>query len=399
LGNSDADEIFPVPGYRRLVAKVRRIYRLLGAQDKFRVLETKGPHKDTPELRKGAFEWMNRWLKNEKGPVADLDKKYFKPQQLKVLDKTPADAINFTIQESFIKPARPELPKGDAAVRKWWPGQRKQWLRDLRKRVFGGWPAKPPALHVRPAGDVKHQGLRLRAFDFTSEDGVELRLWLLTAAKVAKPKLVVLSALGEKDWQEWVKDLGPAFQKPLLLDQSPKLDKAKFEQNRKTLEGYQWAFAAVAPRGIGPTRWSGVGTAVDTQIRRRFPLLGQTLDGQRVWDVRRGLAVLRGVADLKGAPLWLQGKGDMAGIVLYASLFEPDVKTLDLWHLPASHRSGPIFLNVRRLLDTPQAVALALPRAVRLYVKDDAEAKAWEWPLRLQKALGKETIKIRKVGD
>ena len=98
-------------------------------------------------------------------------------------------------------------------------------------------------------------------------------------------------------------------------------------------------------------------------------------------------------------PLWLQGKHDMAGIALYAALFEPDVARLDLWHLPASHRDGPTFLNVRKYLDTPQALALAVPRPVKLYVKDEAAAKAWAWPLELQKALGTESIQVRVVGD
>jgi hypothetical protein len=98
---------------------------------------------------------------------------------------------------------------------------------------------------------------------------------------------------------------------------------------------------------------------------------------------------------LKDSPLWLQGKGDMAGIALYAALFEPDVARLDLWYPPASHREGPIFLNVRRFFDTPQAIALAFPRTIRLYVKDDAEAKDWSWPLELQKSLGHEYLKIR----
>jgi len=127
--------------------------------------------------------------------------------------------------------------------------------------------------------------------------------------------------------------------------------------------------------------------------------LGQTLDGQRVWDVRRAAACLRTVAELKGIPLWLQGENDMAGIVLYASLFETDVARLDLWHPPASHRQGPIFLNVLRVLDMPQAVALNFPRQLRLYVKDDAEAKGWEWPMRLQEALGQRYLQIRRVGE
>jgi dienelactone hydrolase len=403
LGNSDADDIFPVAGYRRLADKVRRVYDLYGAADRFQLLETKGPHKDTPELRIGTFRWMNRWLTNDRSEVHDDEVAKLTPQQLKVFDRLPADAINATIHESFLKAAKIELPQAPAVTRDWWMGRAPELRKELSKRVFHNWPDKPPPLNARLAQDVKHDGLRLRACDFVSEDQVELRLWLMTAEKVDKPTLVVLNALNEAGWQEWIGDLGPAFKEALQLAKEPKQDADRFRQNEKMLQSQKWAFAAVTPRGIGPTRWSEVspfdGKPNGNQIRRRFALLGQTLDGQRVWDVRRALACLRTVPDLKGVPLWLQGKNDMAGIALYASLFEPDVARLDLWHPPASHREGPIFLNVLRVLDMPQAVALAFPRKVRLYVKDDDEAKAWEWPMQLQKSLGQEHLQIRRVGD
>ena len=60
----------------------------------------------------------------------------------------------------------------------------------------------------------------------------------------------------------------------------------------------------------------------------------------------------------------------------------------DLWHLPATHRGGPTLLNVATVLDLPQAVALAGPRPVALFVRADADRKAWEWPLKLQAATG-----------
>jgi hypothetical protein len=403
LGNSDADDIFPVAGYRRLADKVRRIYELYGAADHFALMETKGPHKDTPELRLGAFRWMNRWLKNDTSEVRERDIPRLTPQQLKVFDHLPSEAVNATIHESFLKTAKMEMPGSSAVAREWWKGRSPELMNELRARAFHGWPDKPPSLNARLSEDVKHDGLRLRAYDFVSEEQIELRLWLMTAERVEKPTLLVLNALDEAGWREWVADLGPAFTKALQLSVEPKLDTARFNQNLKTLQFHKWAFAAVTPRGIGPTRWSEVspfdGKPAGHQIRRRFPLLGQTLDGQRVWDVRRALACLRAVPDLKGVPLWLQGKDDMAGIVLYAALFEPDVARLDLWHPPASHRQGPIFLNVLRVLDMPQAVALAFPRKLRLYVKDDAEAKAWEWPMQLQKALGQDYLQIRRVGE
>jgi hypothetical protein len=75
------------------------------------------------------------------------------------------------------------------------------------------------------------------------------------------------------------------------------------------------------------------------------------------------------------------------------------VARLDLWHLPPTHHEGPFLLNVRKYLDTPQALALAFPRPVRLYVKDEAAGRAWSWPLELQKALAKEYVQVRVVGE
>ena len=97
-------------------------------------------------------------------------------------------------------------------------------------------------------------------------------------------------------------------------------------------------------------------------------LLGQTLDGMRVWDVRRSIQALRQVELVNDVPVALKGQRLTAGIVLYASLFEPDIAGLDLWHLPSSHRDGPVFLNVLRYMDLSQAVAMAAERTqVRTY--------------------------------
>jgi len=152
----------------------------------------------------------------------------------------------------------------------------------------------------------------------------------------------------------------------------------------------------VAPRGIGPTVWDH-NPRKRVQIRRRFMQLGQTLDGMRVWDVRRAAQALRSVEGFNNVPLWMQGEREMAGITLYASLFEHDVKRLDLWHLNKSHRHGPIFLNVLRYLDVPQAVAMAAERSkVRIYQND---TKGWKYPQQVAKTLGwdKKQFQVRNL--
>jgi len=85
-------------------------------------------------------------------------------------------------------------------------------------------------------------------------------------------------------------------------------------------------------------------------------------------------------------PMILQGKGRMAGIVLYASLFETDIARLDLWHLTNTHREGPTFLNVLRYLDIPQTVAMAAERSQILLCQE--ENSGWRFPQAVPEKLG-----------
>src|SRR5262249_46644820 len=149
-------------------------------------------------------------------------------------------------------------------------------------------------------------------------------------------------AVDESGWRQWVEELGPAFRDALQAPVPSKQDEKAGAQQRKMLEASDWAFATIAPRGIGPTRWAELDSPEDKHIRRLLALLGQTLYGQRGWDVRRGLAVLRALPELKGVPLWLEGTGNMAGVLLYAAVFEPDAARLELRQPPADHRDGPI---------------------------------------------------------
>jgi len=400
LGNSDEDAIFPVAGYRHVAEKARRVYALYGAEEKFDLLEAKGPHKDTPELRVGINKWMNRWLKRDTSTeVKDDLPPRLKPQHLKVFAKLPEGRINESIHEFFVKPARIDLPANPAVAREWWTAKKPQLMAELRSRVFAGWVKAPPPLNARVAVDETHDGIRLRAIDFVSEAKIELRLFVLTAAKVDKPGEVVLSALDDAGWAKWCRDLSPHFAPALQAQHKLKRDDALFAQNRAMMESHKLAFAAIAPRGVGVTRWAAPGSAEETHIPRRFAILGQTVDGQRVWDVRRAIQALQAQTDLKPAKLTLQGEREAAGLALYAGLFEPGVSAFDLWRLPRSHRDAPTFLNVERVLDVPQAVSLAMPRTVTLHIAAEADRAAWDWPLRLQQAIGSDGLKLKVVGE
>jgi hypothetical protein len=150
-----------------------------------------------------------------------------------------------------------------------------------------------------------------------------------------------------------------------------------------------------SPRGMGRHRWDQ-SDRKQVQNRRRFYLLGQTLDAMQVWDVRRALQAIRQDKDLAEVPLSMIASGNLAAVALYASLFERDLETLGLRDLSSAHRSSPYFLNVERYLDMPQAVAMAAERA-QVFVEQE-ETSGWEYPQAVAKQLGwdEKQLQIRR---
>jgi hypothetical protein len=59
----------------------------------------------------------------------------------------------------------------------------------------------------------------------------------------------------------------------------------------------------------------------------------------------------------------VDGEADLAA---YAAQFERSIKEVVVIDPPASHRDGPIFLNVLRVLDVPEALDLLAPRPLPL---------------------------------
>jgi len=356
ISNSDKDNIFPLDGVVRLHEKVRRIYRLYDAEEKLGLNITEGPHKDTQELRVHAFVWFNRFLKNERSLIDKTAVKFFQPEQLKVFDKLPADQINTKIQESFT----PKAPR---------PGKMGNKLPILlREKSFGGWPCDTDAgpLNITLAFRQERNGIVIIAYDFISQPYVPLRLYIMHRASLTKPKRLVLTVADQQQWDQWLSAVRVVFRGEFEEPNLPEPNDIAFERlSRKVLDGDE-VLAYLPPRCIGPTAVSG-DEFKHTQIRRRFMLLGQTLDGMRVWDVRRAIQTLRNIDSVGKVALWLSGRERMAGIALYASLFEPDVAGLYLRNLPKSHRDGPFLLNVLRYMDMPQALEIARHRQIRIH--------------------------------
>jgi hypothetical protein len=207
---------------------------------------------------------------------------------------------------------------------------------------------------------------------------------------------MVLNVLDASEWREWAASMRSGFTDAFPDAPPSQTEDASYQSLRKLLLSQKWVMAYVAPRGVGLTAWDQ-SERKQVQHRRRFYLLGQSLDGMQVWDIRRAMQSLRSLAEFKSTPLWLQSRKEMAGNVLYASLFEPEIARLDLYELPNSHRHGPYYLNVQRFMDLPGAVAMAAERSrIRLY---QADMHDWDWPIAVSQKLGwrPEQLQIRQL--
>ncbi|MCB1236016.1 MAG: hypothetical protein KDM91_13180, partial [Verrucomicrobiae bacterium] len=388
IANTDKDRIFPLDGVVDVYDGARRIYELNGAGDKIGLALYEGGHADTQPLRVPAFHWFERFLKgkdiSEEMPDT-LAPKPFDVEDLKVLDQAPEDERNTSIDEYFTRRVPRRLPLPESAED--WRANRELNLRRLEAKSFRAWPAKPEPI-VAAAGPVAMKdGIVCKTHDFISQDSILLRLYVFQREGL-KPEnldLTVLNVLDEESWEEFLADLGAAFPEAFPDVKLPDLNAEHFEREKGMYRSQKWAMAYLAPRGIGPTAWTA-DEKERTQIRRRFQLLGMTLDSARVWDIRRGMQALLSLPGMDKPQIWLQSHGDMACDTVYASLFEPAVHRLDLHAPPVSHVTGPDYLNVLRFLDIPQAVAMAAERSqVRVYAED---SKPWDYVAEVGKVLG-----------
>jgi dienelactone hydrolase len=353
IGGTDRDPLFHLDSTMRIYEKVRRIYKLYDATNKLGLGLAPGPHDEVPELQLAVLRWFNRFLKGEEKPVEMAAKKFLTPEQVRVFTTLPTDAINPNIAESFVPLAKPGKKSAD------------EFRAALREKAFAGWPGEETPLEPKLAFEIRQDNLRLRGWDFASQHDVLLRLYLLDDASAKPAEIVSLTVLDQssaRDWLASVRSLSGGhaqFSQSLAGEFSgtnlPVADAGALEKLIHEVVDKHTALAFFAPRGVGLAAFSGDEKAL-TKIRRRFMLLGQTLDGMRVWDIRRAIQAMHYVREEDKAKVALRANGTMGVNALYAALFEPNVRRLELMNLPQSHAVGPDYLGILKICDIPQVL-------------------------------------------
>lgn len=390
IGNTDKDRIFPLDGVVDVYTKTRQVYESLGALDNIGLAIVEGPHADTQPLRVPVFHWFDRFLKGI-APAKELADAaaptLFTPEELKVLDAIPGNERNTFIDEYFVP--RVPLAIKVAASAEDWAAQAASIQERLRFRTFRAWPTADEPLEATTTFRGDAEGIQFEAGSFASQTGVRLPWWLARPAgtDLAELELVVVNVLDEDGWSDFTATFGTQFPEAFSGMKVSKNDADSFRSEREMHASQKWGMLYLPPRGIGPTSW-GTDVKEMTHIRRRFALLGQTIDEMRVWDIRRSIALLRALPGGEKVPCWLQASGPLAGDALYAALYTPGIARLDLHQLSAHHEDGPELLNVLRFADLPQiATIVGAGSRLRIYTDKPQDwkyledtAKMLSWP-------------------
>jgi len=328
--NSGHDTIFPMNGNDRIRARLERLYGFYtNRTDRlFDIGVTPGGHDDKVELRLMAYRWINRFLKGEDAPVTEPELPMIEGKLLRAFpDELPADEINTRIDESFVPLAANKLPGTREEFQLW----RAQKLGELRRISFRGVPEK-----FTPRTGVKFSGRKAESGVLFSEPGISIP-WKYLPARGGKP--------GDARWLVVLGEDEPLAERPEWL--------AKAVGDVPVL--------LVSPRNSGATRWQD---PAPFYIQRSLPLLGQTVDTGRLTDVLAASA--QALNAERGAKWNIIGRGRAGVIAAYAALLEPRLSEVAAIDPPASHRDGPIFLNVLRVLDVPEAFGLLAPRPLTI---------------------------------
>src|SRR5262249_30286251 len=155
---------------------------------------------------------------------------------------------------------------------------------------------------------------RVPAADLNEKDDLSRTATLSAKGDARATLLIVLNEEDDLALPEWAKSLG----------------------GRSTV--------LLAPHGSGPARWTK--KSPPNYVDRAHVLLGRTVESERVRAVAAHARAL-------GEKVAVAGRGRAGIIAAYAALFEPSIASVVAVDPPASHRDGPHFLNVLRVLDVP----------------------------------------------
>jgi cephalosporin-C deacetylase-like acetyl esterase len=337
MHNSTEDLYYPQVGYRNVLERAEEIYSWYGAEEKTAMFEVPGGHGYTQPEREKAVEWCDRWLKGKDSKVTERPFERVPDEELAALGGQLGDHprnINDRIQELLIPEAKIEAYASQAE----WETRRAEVMENLRSVVLRNMPAD-----INRVQKVTGEHGR---YAIETEPGILIGM-VRHVPESMGPKqnaLLVIASEGDTEAEAlW------AFTRAYPF------------------EGYAASRHLVFPRGLGSANWDA---KLMKRFRRSAMLLGRTLDEMRLYDVLCAVDQVASDPSFNGRELTVAGRGVSGLLGAYAALLDPRITRVILHSPPLTHKEGPVFLNILRYTDIPQALAMLAPRELVFLTHD-----------------------------
>ncbi|MCE7989956.1 MAG: hypothetical protein DYG89_53085 [Caldilinea sp. CFX5] len=369
------DWLFPIAGVRQVYQEVVRIYTLLEAAERVRLVEVDAPHGYDQTMREAAYGWFARWLQQEGdgSPLPEATIDLIPPafvvapshSRRREANPTLSPGLCFPAGRSpLVGPAITQLTKSFAATRPplsplpataaAWGEQRAALLAQL-PAVLGPWPTKPTpsgpwidfarGKRNRLYNRTIVNGLIAERLVFESEPGIDLPALFLAPAQWQHRTPVVLYI------DEWGKGAG-------LVNGAI-----------AALLAAQIAVLAVDVRGCGE------GAASDFEATSNALMTDRPFFAQQLWDLLRSVDVLcQGAVTgrIDTARIGCVGRGVGGLLALHAAALDERIAAVVTWQAPVTYHSlivehpawpaSAYLFDVLNHYDLPDLMAAVAPR-------------------------------------
>lgn len=329
--NADADPGFPMDAFEELIAKIREIYRLYGAESSLRTAVAPGGHRDIEAIRLPVYSFFLREFLGKDSPLAAEGP----------IDEPPAEELvcyraGLPLEERLTRADETFLPARTRSMEK------SALLAVLREEVFRYFPAEPAPLDARWSKPAVAQGRKIQKVTFTSFEGLRVNaVYSLPAGLRAGAKLQAVVLV---DHRRGIPVWG----------------------NEQPLERVQWADRAVllvetldtGSRALERNLRSFADDDPVHHMRRHAMVAGTTLESMQVYEILRALELLRSLPDVDARRITIAGKASAGVNGMYAALLDGATERVLIESPPASHRYGPHYLGILRYTDIRETAAL-----------------------------------------
>ncbi len=356
LANSDHDTIFPLGGVMRIHGQLVDLYERLQAPDAFRVLITPGPHQDTQELQVGAFRWLLKHLQGQDVIVDQPAVKELEPKELMVFPgDRPGDEHVTDVSDWFCRVAEGKVSDAEA-VKVWQTRWRPALMAKSLRATFAVPSADGPASsQVKPVKAGKREdGRAWELSEVATDPATKVQALRIAASDSAGSKRVFITLANESIWASACSACGIEIGKTESGDRKSDEDAAwnKLKSQVGTAE-----LIIVAPRGVGASRWQA-DAKQEIQIRRRFYLLGQTLESMQVLDCLRVMDAM-GVGKEDGVKVIAAGSGKEAVLMAVASLLSDQIDRSEVLDPDLNWATGAIIPGILQTCTVEDLVKVA----------------------------------------